>query len=383
MVRLCIVGIGNMGSAHVEWVPQIDGLELRAICDIDPAKLERFPEIPHYTDSQVMIRSGKIDAILIATPHYAHTTIGIDAFENGLHVLSEKPISVHKADAQRLIAAYRSHGEPQNKVFAAMFNQRTDPHYQAIRRLVKNGELGKIQRTNWIITNWFRTEAYYRSSDWRATWAGEGGGVLLNQCPHNLDLFQWICGMPSKVRATCAFGKYHDIEVEDEVTAVFDYPDGSTGVFVTTTGEAPGTNRLEIVGDRGKIVYEDGNIQFQRTESPVSEVNRSSPELFANIPTWNCEIPARGYGGQHQEILGNFAGAILHGKELIAPGEEGIHSVELANAMILSGLTGAEVEIPLDAARYERKLQELISNSKFQKQTVAAGPIDMGASFGR
>lgn len=380
MVRLGIVGIGNMGSAHVGWIPDIKGLELRAICDIDESKMDRFPDIPHYSDSRIMIRSGQIDAILVCTPHYDHTTIGIDALEQGLHVLLEKPISVHKADCQRLIQAYENHGK--DKVFGAMFNQRTDPHYQAIRRLVQSGELGEIQRTNWIITDWFRTETYYASGGWRATWGGEGGGVLLNQCPHNLDLFQWICGMPNRVRAFCGFGKYHDIEVEDEVTAYLEYPNGATGCFVTTTGEAPGTNRLEIVGDRGKVVYADGQIVFTRTEQSVSEVKRTSKELFASVPTWKCEIPANGYGRQHQGILQNFADAIEKDAELLAPAVEGIHSVELANAMILSGLVGETIDLPLDAGAYESKLKSLIANSKHQKQVAEVQAEDMKASFG-
>ncbi len=381
MVRLGIVGIGNMGSAHVGWLPEIQGMELRAICDIDPAKMDRFPDIPHYTDSEIMIRSGQIDSVLVCTPHYGHTTIGVDALENGLHVLLEKPISVHKADCQRLIQAFEKHGS--GKMFGAMFNQRTDPHYQAIRRLVKSGELGEIQRTNWIISDWFRTEAYYASGGWRATWAGEGGGVLLNQCPHNLDLFQWICGMPTKVRAFCGFGKYHNIEVEDEVTAYLEYANGATGCFVTSTGEAPGTNRLEIVGDRGKVVYTEGQITFTRTEQPVSEVKNTSPELFASVPTWKCDIPANGYGKQHKGILQNFADAIEKGTELLAPAVEGIHSVELANAMILSGLIGETIELPLDAGAYEAKLKTLIANSKHQKQVVEAAPVAMESSFGR
>lgn len=381
MVRLGIVGIGNMGSAHVGWMPNIKDVELRAICDVDESKLQRFPEIPHYTASEVMIRSGQIDAILVATPHYGHTTIGIDALEQGLHVLVEKPISVHKADCQRLIAAYEKHGE--GKVFGAMFNQRTDPHYQAIRRVIQNGELGEIQRTNWIITDWFRTDTYYASGGWRATWAGEGGGVLLNQCPHNLDLFQWICGMPSKVRAFCGFGKYHNIEVEDEVTAFLEYPNGATGVFVTTTGEAPGTNRLEIVGDRGKIVYENGQVVFTRTESSVSEVKSTSPDSFASVPTWRCEIPVNGYGGQHQAILQNFVDAIESGKPLLAPAVEGINSVELANAMILSSLIGETIDLPMDGTAYEAKLKSLITNSTHRKETKVVESVDMGASFGR
>ena len=379
MVRFGIVGIGNMGSAHVGWVPNLNGAALSAICDIDPAKLERFPDIPHFDDSAKMIRSGEIDAVLVATPHYFHTTIGIDALENGLHVLLEKPISVHKADCEGLIQAYRGRD---NQVFGAMFNQRTDPHYQAIRHIVQGGELGQIQRVNWIITDWFRTATYYASGGWRATWGGEGGGVLLNQCPHNLDLLQWIVGMPSRVRAFCGFGKYHDIEVEDEVTAYLEYPNGATGVFVTTTGEAPGTNRLEIAGDRGKVVYENGEVVFHRTESPVSEINRTSPDSFASVPTWRCEVPVRGYGGQHQAVLQNFVDAIESGKELIAPAVEGIHSVELANAMILSSLIGQSVDLPLDSGAYEAKLKSLIANSTHQKKVAETVETDMASSFG-
>ena len=379
MVRFGIVGIGNMGSAHVGWLPNIRGAELSAICDIDAAKLERHAEIPRFADSAQMIRSGKVDAVLVATPHYFHTTIGIDALENGLHVLLEKPISVHKADCERLIQAYEGRD---GQVFGAMFNQRTDPHYQAIRRIVQGGELGKVQRVSWIITDWFRTATYYASGGWRATWGGEGGGVLLNQCPHNLDLLQWIVGMPSRVRAFCGFGKYHDIEVEDEVTAYLEYPNGATGVFVTTTGEAPGTNRLEIVGDRGKVVYENGEVVFHRTEQPVSEINRTSPDSFASVPTWRCEVPVRGHGGQHQAVLQNFVDAIESGKELIAPAVEGIHSVELANAMILSSLIGETVDLPLDSAGYETKLKSLVANSTHQKKVAETVETDMASSFG-
>ncbi|MFN3685171.1 MAG: Gfo/Idh/MocA family protein, partial [Fimbriimonadaceae bacterium] len=243
-VRLGIIGIGNMGSHHVRSMPQVRRCRLTAVCDVVPSKMDWIDGVDKFVDSRELIRSGLVDAVLVATPHYDHTTIGIDALDNGLHLLTEKPISVHKADCVRLIAAHKRNP---NLKFAAMFNQRTDPHYQRIRRIVRGGELGEIQRTSWIITDWFRSEAYYASGGWRATWAGEGGGVLLNQCPHNLDLFQWICGVPTRVDAKCSFGKYHRIEVEDEVTAYLEYANGATGVFVTSTGEAPGTNRLEIV----------------------------------------------------------------------------------------------------------------------------------------
>lgn len=377
MVRLGIVGLGNMGSGHVANMHKIKRCTLTAVCDIDTGKLAKYPDFKQFEDAGEMIRSGEIDAILIATPHYFHTTIGIDAFENGLHVLSEKPISVHKADAQRLIDAYTD----KSKIFAAMFNQRTDPHYQKLRQVVQSGELGEIARTSWIITDWFRSETYYASGGWRATWRGEGGGVLLNQCPHNLDLFQWICGMPSKVRAHCGFGKHHDIEVEDAVTAYLEYPNGATGIFVTTTGEAPGTNRLEIVGDRGKLVYENGKITFTRTESSVKETLVTTKDSFPSMPTWNCEIPVNGYGGQHIEVINNFVDAILDGKDLIAPGVEGIHSVELANAMLYSAWTDSTVSVPLDASAYEAALMEKIATSRYEKKLVEDAKVDMANSW--
>jgi predicted dehydrogenase len=356
---------------------KIQRCELAAVCDIDPKKLEKYPEIRRFEDSAEMIRSGEVDAVLIAVPHYDHTTIALDAFANGIHVLTEKPVAVHKADAQRMIDAHAK----TNLVFGAMFNQRTDPHYQEIRRIVQSGELGKIQRTSWIITNWFRTATYYASGGWRATWRGEGGGVLLNQCPHNLDLFQWIAGMPSRVRAFCGWGKYHDIEVEDEVTAYLEYPSGATGIFVTTTGEAPGTNRLELVGDRGKLVYEDGKITFTRTNQSVREVLETSEESFATVPTTVTNVEVEGYGGQHVEVVQNFVDAILDGRPVIAPAPEGIHSVELANAMLYSAWMDETIDLPLNAEAYETALKERVATSRYEKKQVVAAKVDLTKSW--
>jgi predicted dehydrogenase len=269
-------------------------------------------------------------------------------------------------------------------VFAVMFNQRTDPFYQRIRQLVQSGELGEIRRVNWIITDWFRTAAYYASSQWRATWAGEGGGVLLNQCPHNLDLIQWIFGLPVRVRAFCRCGRYHEVEVEDDVTAYLEFANGATGVFITSTGEAPGTNRLEITAEGGRVVYEDDQIRCLRNTVPMSEFSRTSPEAFARPETVPGLITAPGHGGQHQEILQNFTEAILDGAPLIAPAAEGIHSVELANAMLLSGWLDRTVDLPIDAAHYEQLLQQRIQESKFQKKaTVSVAATDFAKSFGR
>lgn len=378
--HIAVIGVGGMGSYHARSIAESEHMELAAACDIVPDKAESIAEryeTKAFYNHADLIAAGVCDAVLIATPHYAHTTIGIDALQAGLHVLVEKPISVHKADCERLIAAHTN----ESQVFAAMFNQRTDPCYQKVRRIILDGELGELQRVNWIITDWFRTESYYRSSDWRATWQGEGGGVLLNQCPHNLDLLQWICGMPVMVQGFCKLGKYHDIEVEDDVTAYFEYENGATGVFVTTTGEAPGTNRLEITGDRGKIVVEKGTITFIRTEESVHEFCRTSDSLFGTPDVWNIAVPVPNRGGQHREILHNFADAIAGKAALIAPAREGIHSVELANAMLYSSLQGTPVHLPIDGAAFETALKDLIAGSTFEKKTQEVSEVNMDDSF--
>ena len=381
-IRLGIVGLGNMGAAHARSVlaGKINRLELAAVCDGDAIRLGQFPGIKGFTTPDEMIAAGAVDALLIATPHYHHVPIGIAALRAGLHVLIEKPISVHKADGERLLAAHQD----RRQVFAVMFNQRTDPHYQKIRQLIQGGELGEIRRVNWIITDWFRSEAYYASGGWRATWVGEGGGVLLNQCPHNLDLLQWMLGMPQRVRAFCHFGKYHHIEVEDDVTAYLEFGNGATGVFIASTGEAPGTNRLEITAEGGRVVFEDNRILLTRNSVPMSEFGRVSRQSFDRPETASSTLDASGIGGQHNEVLQNFVDAILDGKPLIAPAAEGLRSVELSNAMLLSTWLDKTVELPLDATLYERLLRQRITQSQFTKMT--ATPVtneDFAKSFGR
>ena len=382
-VRLGIIGFGGMGQAHAAnlLAGKVTRCELVAACDAVAANLAKFPQLRGFATPEELFAAKCCDAVLIATPHFAHTTLGIASLDAGLHTLVEKPISVHRADAERLIAA---HQRNPRQIFGAMLNQRTDPYYQKIRELIRGGQLGTVRRVNWTITNWFRTYAYYGMGSWRATWKGEGGGVLLNQCPHNLDLFQWMIGMPKRVRASCGFGKHHDIEVEDEVTAYFEFPNGATGVFITSTGEAPGTNRLEIAGELGRLVYEDDRIQFTRNKTPMTDYSRTVPEAFGRPETEVVPMPALEHGGQHNEILKNFTDAILDGAPLVSPAVEGIHSVELANAMLMSGWTGETIELPLDAQRYERLLQDKIASSKPKKKAkVAVGGDDFLKSFGR
>lgn len=379
-VKLGIVGIGSMGCIHAQNI--VDGkvprCELTAVCDPKAERLNRFASAESFLSVDDFLRGSETDAVLIATPHYSHTTIGIEALGTGRHVLVEKPISVHKADAERLIGAHRR----SDQVFAAMFNQRTDPFFLKLRQLVRFGDLGAIRRVHWTITNWFRTEAYYQSSDWRATWAGEGGGVLLNQCPHNLDLFQWIFGMPVRVRAFCHFGRYHDIEVEDDVTAYLEYADGMTAIFSASTGEAPGTNRLEVAAERGKIVIENDQFLFTRNEVQMGEFSRTDPGRFSAPATWDIQIPIGGHGPQHNGILANFIAAILDEAPLIAPAPEGIFSLELANAFLLSSLENRSVELPLDGALFEQHLRRLIASSDRQKpKVVREASDDMANSF--
>lgn len=266
-----------------------------------------------------------------------------------------------------------------DRKFGIMYNQRTNPLYQKLRDLIQSGELGEIRRTNWIITNWYRSQSYYNSGGWRATWAGEGGGVLLNQDPHQLDLWQWTTGMmPKRIRAFCHFGKYRNIEVEDDVTAYVEYENGATGLFITTTGEAPGTNRFEITGDHGKIVVEDGKLTFWRLRTPEPQFNAEFTGGFGSPECWKCEIPVEEGGGeQHKGILRNFTNAILHDEKLLAPGEEGIHGLTLSNGMYLSAWTDDWVELPIDEDLFYEKLMEKVENSNFNKETTAAQTFDV------
>ena len=382
-VRIGIVGVGSMGAVHAKdmLAGKISRATLSAVCDTDPEALARFPEPKQFASSQALIASGSVDAVLIATPHYDHTPIAIDALAAGLHVLTEKPLAVHKADCQKMLLAYEQRPK-RSQVFAEMFNLRADPRFIALRALIQAGQLGTLRRVNWIITDWFRTEAYYRSGGWRATWRGEGGGALLNQCPHNLDLWQWLFGMPVRVHAFCGFGRFHDIEVEDQVTAYLEYESGASGVFVTTTGEAPGTNRLEVAGDLGKVVLDADGLRFTRNEASMMDVLKHSPDRYT-MPKTTTEVTPLAPGGPwHNVITQNFVNAILDGEVLIAPAHEGLASVELSNAMIYSGLTKKTVELPLDAEMYAAELSRLVKDSRYVKpELVRPKSDDMAGSF--
>lgn len=376
--------MGNMGRHHADYLltGTVSRAQLTAVGSPSPQKLEKYRSqgLKIFSDGLEMIRSGEIDALLVATPHFQHTTLGIAALEAGLHVMVEKPISAHKADAARLVAAA---AERPRLVFGAMFQLRVEPRYMKMRKLIADGDLGRIVRINWIITDWFRTEAYYASGGWRATWRGEGGGVLINQCLHQLDMLQWLCGMPGRVRGFCQLGRYHDIEVEDNITAYLEWSGGATGVFVSSTGEAPGSNRFEIAGTRGRLVLENNRLVFTRNESDMEEFSRKATVGFAKPEVSNVEVPFENAGNQHAILMQNFVDAILDGTALIAPGPEGIPSIELANSMLFSSMIDRTIELPMDGAAYESKLNELIAASTVKKNVVEVSGEDFTKSFVR
>ena len=381
-VRIGIIGMGNMGRFHANDL--LDGKVprgvLAAVGSTSPHKLEEYKEkgVQIFGSGEEMIASGAIDALLIATPHYQHTSLGVAALEAGLHIMVEKPISAHKADAERLIAAAAARPD---QVFGAMFQLRVEPRYQKIRELVQGGELGDLVRVLWIMTDWFRSEAYFQSGGWRAPWKGEGGGVLLNQCLHQLDAMQWITGMPSQVRSHVGIGKWHDIEVEDDVTCYMEFANGASGAFITSSGETPGSNRFEIAGTKGRLILENDTLTLTRNEVPSDEWCKTSKIGFQKPETTVEEIPIPGADAAHATLMTNFVNAILDGEALIAPGVEGLGSVELANVMVYSGLLNESVDLPMDGEAWEAKLNELIANSTHEKKVVEVSSEDFAASF--
>ncbi|KMY50255.1 Gfo/Idh/MocA family protein [Peribacillus loiseleuriae] len=381
LVKVGVIGIGNIGSSHVQMLNrgQIEGATLTAICSRNENRIEwvknhTIGDIQVYKDEETFLNESEIDAILIATPHYSHPELAKKAFDKGMHVLIEKPAGVYTKNVLEMNEAAKSCG----KVFGIMYNQRANPLYQKLRDLIQSGQLGDIKRTNLIITDSYRPQSYYDSSKWRATWKGEGGGVLLNQALHQLDILQWTTGyMPKRIRAVCSLGKYHNIEVEDDVTAYVEYENGATGVFITSTGEVPGTNRFEVVGDRGKVVVENEELIFYQLTQSEREFNTSFTGGFGKPEYRKINIPVKGENANHSSIIQNWIDAIIKGSPLLAPGEEGVKAVEITNAIYLSSWLNQPIELPIDVDFYYEKLQEKINHSTFEKQNVSNVTLDV------
>ena len=383
MLKLGIIGAGNMGSGHAKNIMEgkCPEITITAMADRKESRREwvreNVPGAEIFNEGSELIRSGKCEAVLIAVPHYQHPTLAVDAFEHGLHVRCEKPAGVYTLQVREMIAAADKHPE---LVFGMMFNQRTNCVYRKVKEMIANGELGEMKRMSWIVTDWYRTQFYYDSGAWRATWAGEGGGVLLNQCPHQLDLLQWLCGLPVKVHGFTHEGKWHDIEVEDDVTAYLEFANGATGVFITTTGDAPGTNRLEITGTKGRMICEGDKVIFDKLEMDEREWCKTCPEGFSKPGSERVEVETDGQNIQHPAVLNAFAAKIAGTGELVADGREGINGLMLSNAIHLSSWLGETVSLPIDEQKFYDMLMERCKTSRHKEDVDVV--MDTSGSYG-
>ncbi len=388
-INIGIIGLGNMGSVHATHLQegQVHGARLAAVCDRSAERVTQFTSgdfdgVTGFDDPMAMIQSDQIDAVMVVVPHFMHPDLVKASFAAGKHVLCEKPLAVTASSAQEMLDAAASHPELK---FAGMFQQRLQPIYQQTHRMIQEGPLAHIIPARSTITDWYRTQTYYNSGGWRATWAGEGGGVLLNQCPHNLDLFCWFVGLPDRVQAITRLGGMHDIEVEDHVAAILSFPNGAIGTLTTSTGEYPGVNRLELVGDRGTIIIDGGKLSYTQNVQRLNEYTPTSEASFVGPALTRHQIDAGGTDPGHKGVTQNFVDAIRGRAELLTPGAEGILGLELGNAILLAGLTRSMVELPLDRAAYDQQLDALITTSRFDPDAATSTQpkpkSDMSKSF--
>jgi predicted dehydrogenase len=366
-LRCGVIGTGGMGMGHVNILPNLEEVELTAVCDISPGAAQAAADkggVPRFEKAEDLLDSGRVDMVIIATPHYFHPTIAIEAFKRGIHVLSEKPITVTVSQADAMIRAAKESG----KQFGVMYQMRSAKRNQAARRLIEEGRLGEIYRTS-LVMGWFRSQAYYDSGTWRATWTGEGGGVLINQAPHFLDLFTWLGGLPATISGDVRT-RLHNIEVEDEAYALLEYPNGATGYLYASTMEMPSTERIEICGDKGKLLLDGSSLRFWEVEPGIREFSQDNESMWGSPKVQEIPVEYEKSGGGHGDITRNFARSILYGEPLIAPGEEGLNAVEMINGMILSGKRNKPVSVPVDRAEYDALLEELKASSQ-EKSRVA------------
>lgn len=373
-VRYGIIGLGNQGSSYMYNIfdkNKIEGAVVSACCDNNPAKIEAMKakttnkDVVYFADYKEMLDSGLVDAVLVEVPHYQHPEMVMECLKRDIHVISEKPAGVYTKQVKEM----NEFAKDKKAFFGMMFNQRTNCLYRKMKEMIADGAIGELQRVNWVITNWFRTQNYYDSGAWRATWRGEGGGVLFNQCPHQIDLVQWVVGeMPVSVTAQLSYGRWHDIEVEDDVTAIFKYKNGATGVFVTSTSESPGVNRFEVSGTKGRLVAEEGKLIYYKNKIDTVEQIKTATEGFVAPNFEKIEVETDGKNPQHAGIIQNFTNAILGKEEVFALGVDGYNGVALMDAMQLSGWkNGAEVPLPFDDDEYLAILNEKIKTSRLKE----------------
>ena len=375
-IRFAVVGTGNIGQQHINLLRSGDIKNAELVATVSRSGAAVAASVPHFSSLESLLKAHCCDAVLIATPTMDHVTAAQLAAERGLHVLLEKPLAMSVGQSQSLID-----NMPSDIQFAVMLNQRFHPAYAAIKRLLNDGRIGAIQRYTWTMTAWYRPDVYYKVSRWRGTWPGEGGGLLINQCIHNLDIMQWLFGLPDRLSAKVAFGRYHDIDVEDEVTAILEHDSGSVGLLQASSGEAPGFNRLEIIGDEGVITWDDKELTLLKADQSVSEHCATTREMFG-MPTFTRETILLDEGvNQHAQVVQNFVDALTQGSRLLTPASEGLGSLQLANGMLLSQWDDSAIALPIDSHRYEQLLSERIASSSLREAQNIEVEIDMEKSY--
>ncbi|MAQ10247.1 MAG: oxidoreductase [Gammaproteobacteria bacterium] len=376
VVRVGVVGTGNIGSQHILLLQsgKIKGAQLAATASRSASSLQT--DVPHFKDYREMFSHADINAVLIATPTMSHVEIAQAAIQCGLPIMMEKPLAMSVGQAEKLLALVPDHLQ-----FAIMLSQRFDPAYARLKQLLMNNAIGNLQRIGWTMTKWYRPDIYYKVSRWRGTWPGEGGGLLINQCIHNLDVLQWLVGLPDSITAKVGFGKHHDIDVEDEVSAIMTFDNGAIGTLTASSGEAPGVNRLEIVGDRGSLILEHGVIDVLRADENVRTHCRTTHEMFG-MPVFDREvIEITEESNQHAAVLQNFVDSLEIGSELLTPTEQGLGSLQLANGILLSAWNNETVTVPIDTNQYEARLQEKIHNASLRAPKDLQVETDMKKSY--
>jgi predicted dehydrogenase len=353
-LRIGLVGLGTMGRGHLSKETALPEVQIVGVADVDPAAVQSASQtygLPGYSSYQELIENGNCEAILIATPHPFHAPIAQYAARHGLHILSEKPIAVTVAEADAMLDAAKKAGV----LLGVMFQTRTEPWFKATHDLLASGVIGPIYRSVIVASHWYRTQAYYDSGSWRGTWTGEGGGVLMNQSPHSLDMFIWLGGKPTRVLARTST-RFHRIEVEDTAEALIDYGGDHTGYLYTSTAEWPGDDRYEFSGERGKLVVNGRSVRLYRATERVQDTIDHLAVWGKPTGAWE-EIPVEGEPPGHAAVVVQFARAVRLGEPLVATGEDGVNSLELGNAIMLSGDLNQAVDLPLNRNAYDRFLE--------------------------
>jgi len=364
-VRFGVIGLGNMGMLHCRFIQAAGSRSfcVTAGCDCDPRRkrIAKDCGIHFFSDAQEMYDSGLIDAVIITTPHYWHPPLTFRAARRGIHVLCEKPLASSVGQARAMIAECRK----RKVALGAMLQQRCRPAMVKMKQLVDQGAIGDIFRVQMICSSWFRTQRYYDSGAWRGTWDGEGGGVLINQAPHSLDLFQWVgLGLPKTIVANVAT-REHKMECEDTANVICDYGSGRVGYIYASTAEEPGMEQLMLIGDKGTLTAEGGSkLTIGRLRVPISKHVYASRKASAGgaeqkLTVSQVKVSARKSG--HIDVIRAFANHILKGTPMVATGAESLIELEISNAAYLSGYNNSRsIKLPVDAKAMERLLDRLI-----------------------